>query len=830
MSTPAELSDATRMRRYLEAGIQSGLASIRTLHENGYGPYRPHEIAALDFPTQGVVTRMFEEARLSRARKLDHQASLAAAAPENDSEKEAANRQAQALRDSAGQWAGADERLTRESFAEAAVLLPLHHLAHPDLMPEAHRTQPRWTILEENAPASLDQLARDIVLLGPQQALDAVPLGQFNRLLTVERGEIESFRSVRNLIAEYDRSENQKRPLSLAVFGPPGAGKSFGVTQVARSLFPERIEPLTFNLSQFSSADDLLAALHQVRDVSLSGKLPLVFWDEFDTSLGEMPLGWLRLFLAPMQDGAFQEGQVTHPIGKAVFVFAGGTATSMEAFRDRPAEEQAAFRNAKGPDFVSRLKGYVNIMGPNPGANGDLQYVVRRAILLRNMLGNKAPQIFDDPVRAQGRVNIDAGILNAFLKIGAYRHGARSMEAVIDMSTLAGHTRFERSNLPDDAQLELHVDSREFMARVQEVVIDSKELERLAAAAHAVYRRETKPIKPYQDCEFKDLLKEDQEQNREAARDIPTKLNLAGYVMIKSRDKDPDFAFPGDTLEGLAEWEHVRWMKEKLARGWLYGPETDRAIRRNNCLLAWSRLPELEKKKDRALVTNIPKILQAAGFTVFQLPEAARPRQKVRYQLEYHLTRVGVIGPDATMDRYGCFPYVRKSLKKIGKAFGPDGLAVITQLTTTAEQLAAERLLLIPGARLFVALTQESPEVACEGLPDEALRAGYRDACARADQLISAEQIAKWHAPGVDSDEKPLPPEMAYVLDHCDVLIAFCDESQPESATAGAVARARRDRLPLALIPAAPAPGKKVVRFENFPLEDANPQRSSTHD
>ena len=34
-----------------------------------------------------------------------------------------------------------------------------------------------------------------------------------------------------------------------------------------------------------------------MRDEALRGKIPLVFWDEFDSSLEGMPLGWLRYFL-----------------------------------------------------------------------------------------------------------------------------------------------------------------------------------------------------------------------------------------------------------------------------------------------------------------------------------------------------------------------------------------------------------------------------------------------------------------------------------------------------------------------------------------------------
>ena len=93
-----------------------------------------------------------------------------------------------------------------------------------------------------------------------------------------------------------------------------------------------------------------------------------------------------------MQDGQFQHGQRTHPIGPAVFVFAGSTCSTMEAFIERvtpresaavsgrPAglagaddreneedeQDRRAVRDAKGTDFVSRLKGFVNVIGPNP--------------------------------------------------------------------------------------------------------------------------------------------------------------------------------------------------------------------------------------------------------------------------------------------------------------------------------------------------------------------------------------------------------------------------------------------------------------------------------
>ena len=70
---------------------------------------------------------------------------------------------------------------------------------------------------------------------------------------SVDRIEIESMRSVRNIISEYLASPGRPRPLNLAVFGPPGSGKSFAIKQMASVIAPERnrLGSLEFNLSQF---------------------------------------------------------------------------------------------------------------------------------------------------------------------------------------------------------------------------------------------------------------------------------------------------------------------------------------------------------------------------------------------------------------------------------------------------------------------------------------------------------------------------------------------------------------------------------------------------
>nr|MBC7244253.1 ATPase [Chloroflexota bacterium] len=509
---------------------------------------------------------------------------------------------------------------------------------------------PFWTILQDRYPENLDEVARKVVEEGVESALQGVPIGQFGKLLTLDRREIESYRSIRAVLAEYC-SRTQKRPISIAVFGPPGSGKSFGVEQVAKSIRPddpEAIEIRTFNLSQFRTPADLISALHQVRDLVLSGKMPLVFWDEFDSQLDGQVLGWLRYFLSPMQDGSFQEGQVTHPIGQAIFVFAGGTSASMEDF----ARIAINARDAKGPDFLSRLKGYVNIMGPNPldlkYPAGDPYFLIRRAIILRNLFERNAGYLFTEP-DGKGRLNIDPGVLRAFLHVSSYKHGVRSMESIIAMSMLAGRSRFERSCLPSEAQLNLHVNGLEFLALVQQPELTGELLEKLAAAVHEVYTQSLKGKPDVPDAAsipYEQLSVQLKQQNRDNVLDIMRKLAFIGCVMIPVRGSIATFAFSEADLERLAEIEHERWLRAKIVTGWRYGTKRDDVEKTNPAMLPWHRLSpaeraqlepdvaaaigeeplsEEEKEKDRALVRAIPQIAVRAGYAIVKLQgEGAR--------------------------------------------------------------------------------------------------------------------------------------------------------------------------------------------------------------
>lgn len=314
-----------------------------------------------------------------------------------------------------------------------------------------------WQLLPVTSASEVRNLAERLVVEEGSDACQGLPVERMGAWMSMDRTEIESIRSLRNIIRQYLAQPRRVRPLSLAVFGPPGSGKSFAVKQMAREWSDggARLEVLEFNVSQFRSDDDLAVSLQRVRDAAVQQRLPLVFWDEFDTPFGGRELGWLARFLAPMQDGVFLESGMSRPIGSAIFVFAGGTHSSLASFKERAVREPGA----KATDFLSRLRGHVDVLGPNPRDDADHGYVLRRALLLRSILLSRAPQLASNRC-----LSIDPGVLSAFLEAPAYLHGARSLEAIVEMSALAGRLRYERSALPARHQLALHVDANAFLA------------------------------------------------------------------------------------------------------------------------------------------------------------------------------------------------------------------------------------------------------------------------------------------------------------------------------------------------------------------------------
>jgi hypothetical protein len=492
-----------------------------------------------------------------------------------------------------------------------------------------------WSIMGNDLSTNLG-IARRVALFGPR-ALGSIPYSTFGKLTVVDRNEIESLCGLKQLIVNYVKQEKPERPLSIAVFGAPGSGKSFGVKQIGKEILGPDCIILEFNLSQFAGPEELVGALHQVRDRVLEGTIPMVFWDEFDSKGYQ----WLQYLLAPMQDGKFQEGQLTHLIGKSIFIFAGGTSQTMKNFvpSQNNVEATEKFKMVKGPDFVSRLNGFLSVLGPNPRQRFDEKrqrwvedevlpdncYPIRRALLIRSVSKLKPDQ----------QLSIDQGILTALLEIGRYRHGARSLETVVNLSRHGTHM-LVRSDLPPEDQLSLHVDYGDFMTLVKRDLPFRMNADELATAIHDnfIASSKEKGTTIEYGVEFDRLPPDIKASNIAAAARIPVVLSLVGLrvrpaslVPVKS---DPRIKkIIEDNVELLAEAEHNGWMEEKLKNGWNYGPERNNDLKLHPSMVPYGNLKEEDREKGRDAVRKYPQVAARAGYEVVKtMPEPASVKKQ----------------------------------------------------------------------------------------------------------------------------------------------------------------------------------------------------------
>jgi hypothetical protein len=169
---------------------------------------------------------------------------------------------------------------------------------------------------------------------------------------------IRSFQPVKELIDSYLASPHMKKPISVAVFGPPGSGRAYFTEQFIEARF---LVSTVFRLAlhQMKAPSDLTEALDLIAGTMVeTGIEPFIFVEDFDGPLEGRDGGWLPHFLAMMM-GQFWNGSEWRQIGRAVFMFL-GTSPTLSAFVGRLDQ-----RDSKRSDFAARLSAHVNLAFPD---------------------------------------------------------------------------------------------------------------------------------------------------------------------------------------------------------------------------------------------------------------------------------------------------------------------------------------------------------------------------------------------------------------------------------------------------------------------------------
>lgn len=305
--------------------------------------------------------------------------------------------------------------------------------------------------MASNASVSDRELALRIIDSGVQElAANTSEVWRFGTHWVFSEEECAELKSVSQSIADYVAAPAVPSPLGIAVFGPPGCGKSTvvrvllnEVEQSVKAQDGSAVQITELNLTQVSDLTVLINQLTvNIKAARDSSKVPIFFIDEFDSTRAGIPLGWLGTFLAPLEDSLV--GSDNFKGSKIVFIFAGGTAHRMEDFGLAHPEQ---FRIAKGPDFTSRLGGYLNIRGPNDPKRRDLRRAVLiRSVLERNGIGRK----------------LDGALAQEILNEGRFRHGSRSLATIILMAARKAEQRnsqlITKEDTPSEQILTLHTD------------------------------------------------------------------------------------------------------------------------------------------------------------------------------------------------------------------------------------------------------------------------------------------------------------------------------------------------------------------------------------
>jgi hypothetical protein len=336
-----------------------------------------------------------------------------------------------------------------------------------------------------------------------------------------------------------------------------------------------------------------------------------------------------------MQDGKFQEGQVTHTIGKCIMVFAGATCYKMENFgvfdESKDKDKIEHFKLKKGPDFISRIHGYIDILGPNPGLSWDkvtckweldstdICYPVRRSLFIRQILGLKE----NEPL------NIDWGLLNALLKVAKYKHGARSLANLLkNLKDNNDGRKMMRCHLPSNTILELCIENiSDFFDKLNENQKYNEHAFEIAPAIHGVFMKTAKTINPEYKKDFDILPVFIKASNVDAAIRIPKVLGVAKLrIVLKTEthtmtdEEYQNYLKANDNLllEKMAEEEHKLWMKFYEANDWHFNENRNDYKKLHNCLVDYhsGKLSEDDKDKDRSQVLTYWEFLDQAGFGI----------------------------------------------------------------------------------------------------------------------------------------------------------------------------------------------------------------------
>ena len=302
-----------------------------------------------------------------------------------------------------------------------------------------------------------------------QKGFEEFRIFHVGNLRTTDPAELDPVITLQNVMDSYVSKETFQRPLCIGVFGPPGSGKSFSVKEVARVISNKfELNPFDFfefNMTQFNGPEEINSAIEPIRASVARGKVPIVFWDEFDCRYDNHEFGYLRYFLPSMQDGVTFVHGTPYYIGRSIFVFAGGVKSSWagmeELLNQKDDDAVQLVKTLKIPDFMSRLRVVLDIDGIEIDDELLQESISERQLeCLHRILLKRAFIIahqMDTHWKKAARKT--SGLLLRLL-LARYKFGARSIEAVIEASSASDRLVYGLPELIAPSAARIHAEWR----------------------------------------------------------------------------------------------------------------------------------------------------------------------------------------------------------------------------------------------------------------------------------------------------------------------------------------------------------------------------------
>ena len=250
-----------------------------------------------------------------------------------------------------------------------------------------------------------------------------------------------------------------------------------------------------------------------------------------------------------------------------------------------------------------------DVFSMNPKNKGDMLYLLRRALYLRELLEEKGIR----------KSLSSSSFLRAMLFVPKYEEGKKSMRMVFEAMQ-------SKKKKPVPTALSLHIDIDLFEKHLQKDARLEAYIDKLAVLIHEDYvriqkeRGESGP-NVVSWAELSDTFKE---ANRRQARSIPQKLQAIGCVYD---DEDAPYEallrFTKEEIHILSRMEHYLWMAHIASLGYVFGEKrNDDPLKpplTHPDLLPWEALEDAVRQKDVDTAENMIPLLHSVGLKVYRI-------------------------------------------------------------------------------------------------------------------------------------------------------------------------------------------------------------------